>query len=50
MTIVLVEQDVVAALAQAHRGYVIAGGRIVREATSGELASDPMIKKSYLGT
>ena len=49
MTIVLVEQDVVAALAHAHRGYVIAGGRIVREATSGELASDPMIKKSYLG-
>jgi branched-chain amino acid transport system ATP-binding protein len=48
-TIVLVEQDVVAALRHAHRAYVIAGGRIVREGTSEELARDPMIKKSYLG-
>jgi branched-chain amino acid transport system ATP-binding protein len=48
-TIVLVEQDVVAALRYAHRAYVIAGGRIVREGPSEELARDPMIKKSYLG-
>jgi branched-chain amino acid transport system ATP-binding protein len=48
-TIVLVEQDVVAALRYAHRAYVIAGGRIVREGTSDQLARDPMIKKSYLG-
>jgi branched-chain amino acid transport system ATP-binding protein len=48
-TIVLVEQDVVAALRDAHRAYVIAGGRIVREGTSEEIARDPMIKKSYLG-
>jgi len=50
MTIVLVEQDVVAALGHADRGYVIAGGRIVREGTSDELAGDRMIKKNYLGT
>lgn len=50
MTIVLVEQDVVAALGHADRGYVIAGGRIVREGTSDELADDRMIKKNYLGT
>lgn len=49
MTIVLVEQDVLAALGQADRGYVIAGGRVVREGTSGELAVDRTIKKSYLG-
>jgi branched-chain amino acid transport system ATP-binding protein len=49
MTIVLVEQDVVAALAHAHRGYVIAGGKIVREGTNRDLASDPVIKKNYLG-
>jgi branched-chain amino acid transport system ATP-binding protein len=49
MTIVLVEQDIVAALTHAHRGYVVAGGKIVREGTSGELAGDPMIKKNYLG-
>jgi branched-chain amino acid transport system ATP-binding protein len=48
-TIVLVEQDVVAALRDAHRAYVIAGGRIVREGTSDDIARDPMIKKSYLG-
>ena len=28
---------------------VIAGGRVVREGTSGELAADRTIKKSYLG-
>jgi len=48
-TIVLVEQDVVAALRDARRAYVIAGGRIVRQGTSEEIARDPMIKKSYLG-
>jgi ABC-type branched-subunit amino acid transport system ATPase component len=46
---VLVEQDVLAALGRAHRGYAIAGGRIVREGTSADLAADRMIKKDYLG-
>lgn len=48
-TIVLVEQDVMAALHHAHRGYVIAGGRVVREGPSDELAADRVIKKNYLG-
>jgi branched-chain amino acid transport system ATP-binding protein len=48
-TIVLVEQDVVEALAHAHRGYVIAVGRMVREGTNDELAADRTIKKDYLG-
>lgn len=49
VTIVLVEQDVLAALGQADRGYVIAGGRVVREGASGDLVADRTIKRNYLG-
>jgi branched-chain amino acid transport system ATP-binding protein len=48
-TVILVEQDVVAALGYADRGYVVSGGHVVREGPSAELLADPAIKKSYLG-
>jgi branched-chain amino acid transport system ATP-binding protein len=49
MSIVLVEQDVRAALKRAHHGYVVRGGQVVREGTSAELIADPTIRKAYLG-
>lgn len=48
-TIVLVEQDVVNSLAISDRAYVMEQGQIVMEGTSGELMSDPHIKKAFLG-
>jgi branched-chain amino acid transport system ATP-binding protein len=48
-TIVIVEQNVVAALSLAHRAYVINNGHIVYEGTSGALKASPDIMKRYLG-
>lgn len=47
--ILLVEQDVDAALSIAERGYVIETGRIVLSGKAGELLADPRVQESYLG-
>jgi len=49
VSILLVEQDVLAALKHARRGYVISGGRVVKEAPSADMMADPVIRKNYLG-
>jgi branched-chain amino acid transport system ATP-binding protein len=48
-TIVLVEQNLAAALALAQRVYVINNGHIVHEDTAGALKADPTILHRYLG-
>ena len=48
-TIVVVEQNVVAALSLAHRAYVINNGHIVYEGTTAALKTSPEIMKRYLG-
>ena len=49
MTILLIEQDAVAALKIADRGYVMERGRIVLEGSGGELLSNDGVKQAYLG-
>jgi branched-chain amino acid transport system ATP-binding protein len=49
VTVLLVEQDVNAALSVADRGYVMEIGAIVREGTAKELKSDPEVQRAYLG-
>jgi branched-chain amino acid transport system ATP-binding protein len=47
--ILLVEQDVFAALSIADRGYVLEQGRVVRVATAESLRHDPALRRAYLG-
>ena len=49
VTVLLVEQDVHAALSVADRGYVMETGEIVREGGARELESDPEVQRAYLG-
>ena len=49
LTMLLVEQNVPAALRLADRGYVIQTGRIVLEGTGQELLNSEMVRKAYLG-
>ena len=49
ITILLVDQMAVQALAVADRGYVIDSGRLVREDSAANLASDPEVEAAYLG-
>jgi len=49
MTILLVEQNVNAALAIADRAYVLETGRIVLSGASTSLADDPRVREAYLG-
>jgi len=49
VTILLVEQNVSAALAIADRAYVIETGRIVFTGASRDLADDPRVREAYLG-
>ena len=49
MTILLIEQDAVAALKIADRGYVMERGRIVLEGSGAELLSNAGVKQAYLG-
>jgi branched-chain amino acid transport system ATP-binding protein len=49
VTVLLVEQDVHAALSVADRGYVLETGEIVREGSASELKNDPEVQRAYLG-
>jgi branched-chain amino acid transport system ATP-binding protein len=49
MGILLVEQDVEAALAAASRGYVVELGSIVREGVAADLLDDTALTDAYLG-
>ena len=49
VTVLLVEQNVNAALAIADRAYVIETGRIVLNGPSATLADDPRVREAYLG-
>ena len=48
-TIFLVEQNAHMALANAHRGYVLQTGRVVKTAAAKDLLADPEVKAAYLG-
>lgn len=50
VTIILVEQNVKAAMAIADRTIILAEGQIRHEGTPAELADDPLIGQIYLGT
>jgi branched-chain amino acid transport system ATP-binding protein len=47
--VLLVEQDVDAALRSASRGYVLENGRIVASGASDELLDDARVREAYLG-
>ena len=49
VAILLVEQNVAAALDLAHRAYVLEEGRIVAKGKPRELAAQPHIQRAYLG-
>ncbi len=48
LTILLVEQNAYQALKIAHRGYVLATGRVVLEGSGTELLANPEIRSAYL--
>ncbi len=50
VTVLLVEQNARAALRLADRAYVLETGRITTEGTAQELASDELLRASYLGS
>ena len=49
LTLLLVEQNVPAALETCQRGYVLQTGRIVSEGSSQELRASDLVRKAYLG-
>ena len=49
MTILIVEQDVQAALERATRGYVLETGHVVLEGTAERLLRDERVRQAYLG-
>jgi branched-chain amino acid transport system ATP-binding protein len=49
LTVLLVEQNVPAALAAAERGYVLQTGRIVAEGPSQTLLESDLVRRAYLG-
>jgi branched-chain amino acid transport system ATP-binding protein len=48
-TILLVEQNAMAALSIANYGYVLETGKIVLEGDGAALLDDPQVRKAYLG-
>lgn len=48
-TVLLVEQNALAALSIANYAYVLEVGRVTAEATGQELLADPKVKEAYLG-
>jgi branched-chain amino acid transport system ATP-binding protein len=49
VTILLVEQNVKAALAIAHRGVILVDGKLRHEGSAATLANDPIVAELYLG-
>jgi branched-chain amino acid transport system ATP-binding protein len=49
LTVLLVEQNVVASLKLANRAYVLENGRIVMSGTGPELLNDDRVRQAYLG-
>ena len=49
LTILLVEQNVMASLKIAHRGYVLENGRIELEGPGAELLTNDRVRQAYLG-
>ena len=49
LTILLVEQNVMASLRIAHRGYVLENGRIELSGSGGELLGNDRVRQAYLG-
>ena len=49
VSVLLVEQNVHAALGLAHRGYILESGRIAGEGTGRALLDDPHVRRAYLG-
>ena len=49
VTVLLVEQNVHAALELAHRAYIIEHGRVVGQGTGSELLTDENVRQAYLG-
>ncbi len=49
LTILLIEQNVAAALKLAERAYVLENGRVVMSGTGSELLDDERIRQAYLG-
>jgi branched-chain amino acid transport system ATP-binding protein len=49
LTLLLVEQNVRAALASAARAYVLQTGRVVREGASADLLGSDLVRKAFLG-
>ena len=49
MTVLLVEQNALAALGIANRAYVLESGRIKLSGNAADLANDPEVSKAYLG-
>jgi branched-chain amino acid transport system ATP-binding protein len=48
-TIVLVEQNIAATLALAHRAYIINNGHVVHEGPTAEIKANPEVLQRYLG-
>ncbi|RKH82769.1 hypothetical protein D7Y13_42855 [Corallococcus praedator] len=48
-TILLVEQNVMASLRIAHRGYVLENGRIELEGPAADLLTNDRVRQAYLG-
>ena len=49
LTILVVEQNTVLALAVADRAYVLEAGRIVLDGNAADLRNDPRVREAYLG-
>ena len=49
VSILLVEQNVHAALGLAHRAYILESGRVAGEGTGRALLDDPHVRRAYLG-
>jgi branched-chain amino acid transport system ATP-binding protein len=49
LTVLLVEQNAIATLQIADRAYVMETGEIILEGRAGDLASNPEVKRAYLG-
>ncbi|HSE93658.1 MAG TPA: ABC transporter ATP-binding protein [Methylomirabilota bacterium] len=49
VSILLVEQNVHAALALAHRAYILESGRVAGEGAAAALLDDPHVRRAYLG-